>query len=195
MQETIRKNSHGVIIEPAPAYDEAARMPISTEEVIRDEHVKIPAQAGVRGYAQYNPVTGGFDEFDADGNMLPPRSTDEMVKVLESVLEEMKTPSIVVAGVPERLRSLGNIYDERSKVYGDNYKHFGKVMLGCFPRGITLQSEKDFTRFCIFVQKVSKLTRYAQSFAKGHPDSLDDTSVYSQMLAEVDDELRAAGKL
>lgn len=97
--------------------------------------------------------------------------------------------------VPQRLTDLGDIFAARSKVYGDNYKHFGKVMKGIFPRGIDLRSEEEFNRFCIFVQVVSKITRYGQSFAKGHQDSLDDTSVYAQMLAEVDDDVNVLSAL
>ena len=97
-----------------------------------------------------------------------------------------------IKAVPDRLKELGNIYSDRNKVYGDNYKHFGKAMKGIFPRGVTLNTEEEFNRFCIFVQVVSKATRYGQSFERGgHKDSLDDTAVYSQMLAEVDEETKA----
>lgn len=93
-----------------------------------------------------------------------------------------------ISTVPERLHSLGSIYEERSKVYGSNYFEFGKVMMGCFPNGVTLATEEEFCRFCIFVQMASKMTRYGQMFKKGgHPDSLDDNAVYSQMLSEVDE--------
>jgi len=76
------------------------------------------------------------------------------------------------------LRIGADIYEERNKLYGDNYKHFGKVMRGMFPTGATLITEEDWTRIGIFIQAVSKMTRYGQSFErKGHPDSLDDCSV------------------
>lgn len=91
-----------------------------------------------------------------------------------------------VATVPERLANLGAIYGERSKVYGDNYKHFGKVMKGIFPRGAKFETEEDWARLGVFVQAVAKMTRYGQSFTNGHPDSLDDASVYCQMLQELD---------
>lgn len=91
--------------------------------------------------------------------------------------------------VPDRLASLGAIYRDRNKVYGDNYKFFGRTMKGIFPRGLTLETEDDFNRFGVFVQIVAKATRYGQAFASGHKDSLDDTSVYAQMLAELDDEM------
>ena len=89
--------------------------------------------------------------------------------------------------VPQALKDLGKIYEERNAVYGDNYLHFGQVMMGMFPRGLTLETEDDFNRFALFVWAASKLTRYAQSFNRGgHADSCDDASVYMQMLNEVD---------
>ena len=90
--------------------------------------------------------------------------------------------------VPDLLHSHAELFLERNKVYGDNFIHFGKVMSGIFPRGLTLTSEEDFNRFCIFVQVISKATRYGQNMArnKGHKDSLDDTSVYAAMLSEFD---------
>lgn len=92
--------------------------------------------------------------------------------------------------VPKMLAQLGSIYEERGKVYGDNYKQFGVAMMGMFPRGLTLNSVEDFNRFGIFVQMISKMTRYGQAFQKGHADSLDDTAVYSMMLQELDAEMR-----
>lgn len=88
--------------------------------------------------------------------------------------------------VPDRLKELGTIYEERNALYGDNYKHTGKVLKGMFPNGINLMTEKDFNEFALFIQIVHKTTRIAQSISTNpHADSLDDLSVYSQMLAEV----------
>lgn len=93
--------------------------------------------------------------------------------------------------VPEMLAALGDLYRKRNKLYKNNYKHFGTVMFGMFPNGVTLRTAEEFNRFAIFVQLVAKLTRYGQSFADGgHVDSLDDTSVYAQMLQEYDREIR-----
>jgi hypothetical protein len=92
--------------------------------------------------------------------------------------------------VPERLKKLGQLFADRNALYGDNYKNFGKVMIALFPEGIELKTESEFNRFCIFVQIVSKASRYSSMFKHGgHPDSLDDTAVYSQMLAEVEAQL------
>ena len=93
--------------------------------------------------------------------------------------------------VPEMLASLGDLYKKRNKLFRNNYKHFGKVMLGMFPNGLTLKTEADFNRLGIFVQLASKMTRYGQQFADGgHTDSLDDIAVYAQMLQEFDREVR-----
>jgi hypothetical protein len=95
--------------------------------------------------------------------------------------------STPVKTVPEALSDLGNLYKERNLIYGDNYKHFGKIMDGLFPDGLNLKGVDDFNRFGVFLQIVSKISRYAPTFEfGGHPDSLDDTSVYSQMLRELD---------
>lgn len=89
--------------------------------------------------------------------------------------------------VPQALSDLGTLFEERNALYKDNYKHFGKTLVGLFPNGITLKSEEEFNRFAIFLQITHKQSRYAQSILNGgHPDSLDDISVYAQMLQEYD---------
>lgn len=99
-----------------------------------------------------------------------------------------KKPKATVGDkVVDRIHGHAALFDNRNQVYGDNFIHFGKVMKGMFPEGVQLMTEADFCRFCVFVQVISKGTRYAQNFARGgHTDSLDDTSVYAAMLAEVD---------
>ena len=93
--------------------------------------------------------------------------------------------------VPEMLRDAAKIYEDRNKLYGDNYLNIGHAFKGMFPKGIVLQSPDDFNRFALIVQSLGKLTRYAAQFYQGgHEDSLVDLSVYSQMLAEVDEGVR-----
>lgn len=94
--------------------------------------------------------------------------------------------------VAQMLTECAGTYDQRNALYGDNYKRFGIIMLGLFPKGLTLRSPDDWNRIGLFVQAMSKVTRYAQNFEKGgHDDSLLDSSVYQQMLREVDEEARA----
>jgi hypothetical protein len=93
--------------------------------------------------------------------------------------------------VPDRLQALGDLYRERNKLYGNNYKEFGAIMAGMFPEGLTLTTVEDFNRFTIFVQAFAKFTRYAKAIKTGgHADSLDDISVYCQMMREYDDSFK-----
>jgi hypothetical protein len=91
--------------------------------------------------------------------------------------------------VPELLRACATTYEERNKLYGDNYKKFGRVMEAMFPNGLTLRSIQDFNRYGIFVQCVSKIMRYGENLEKGgHQDSAHDLSVYAAMLEELTDD-------
>lgn len=91
--------------------------------------------------------------------------------------------------VPEILRECATTYEKRNKLYGDNYKKFGHVMQAIFPDGVSLVTEDQHIRFGVFVQCVSKLTRYAQMIEDGgHKDSAHDLSVYGAMLEEVTEE-------
>ena len=93
--------------------------------------------------------------------------------------------------VPDMLRDAAAIYEERNKLYGDNYKRFGRIMKELFPQGLKLDGHDDFNRYGVFVQVVSKITRYAENFTRGgHADSLDDMAVYAMMLQELDSMLR-----
>lgn len=93
----------------------------------------------------------------------------------------------MVKSVPEMLLDSAATFEERSKVYGENYKRFGAVMALLFPTGLCCKSIDDHNRLGVFVQVVSKVTRYAENFHKGgHEDSLIDISVYATMLRELD---------
>lgn len=93
--------------------------------------------------------------------------------------------------VPERLRDLAKINQERGALYGDNYKHTGKVLAGLFPRGLKCETEEEWNRLHFVMHFVNKLTRYCQNHEKngtGHTDSLDDLAVYAMLAAETDSE-------
>lgn len=82
---------------------------------------------------------------------------------------------------------MAQTYEERNKLYGDNYKNFGPAMASIFPRGLTVSTADDWNRLGVFVQIAAKITRYAEQFEKGgHADSLHDAAVYTAMLTEVD---------
>lgn len=87
------------------------------------------------------------------------------------------------------LRDAANTYDERNAIYGDNYKKFGSWVQPLMS-GVRIETEADFTRLGILVHMFSKISRYVENFnSVGHRDSLLDLSVYSAMLAEIDDEM------
>ena len=91
--------------------------------------------------------------------------------------------------VPEILTEAAKTYAKRNKVYGDNYKRFGNVMSAMFPNGLSVKDPSDWNRLGIFVQMMSKATRYAAQFENGgHKDSAHDGSVYNAMLEELTDE-------
>jgi len=104
-----------------------------------------------------------------------------------------RKPRPVNPKVPDRLTKLGDIYRERNATYGDTYKNFGFVMKSFFRESLTLTTVEDWNRIGIFFHLADKLARYSASFPRGvvgHVDSLDDLSVYSQMLQEYDQDVR-----
>ena len=107
------------------------------------------------------------------------------------ITEIIMTTSVAPITVPERLTDLGDLYAERGKVYGDDYKRHGDLMRVFFPNGVILKTLDDFNRYGIFKELVTKLNRYSKSWSTGgHEDSLNDISVYAQMLQELDNDVR-----
>lgn len=85
---------------------------------------------------------------------------------------------------PEILEDAAATYRERNALYGDNYLKFGRIMKEMFPD--TEITVDGFNRLGVFVQCLSKLTRYAENMENGgHYDSALDLSVYAAMLAEL----------
>ena len=77
-------------------------------------------------------------------------------------------------------------FKQRNEQYGDNYKNFGNVMIGIFPRGLHIETPDEWNRLWLFVQIISKATRYAANMERGgHEDSAHDLSVYAAMLQEM----------
>lgn len=92
--------------------------------------------------------------------------------------------------VPKELEAKAELYRERNKIYGDNYKKFGK-MVHAIMGDTVLASDDDYKRFGVLVMMFSKLSRYASNFSNGgHDDSLDDICVYAMMQKEIDREAR-----
>lgn len=87
--------------------------------------------------------------------------------------------------VPENLKQAAELFEERSKQYGEAYKKSGEVMKTLFPDGLTLETPEDFAIYHNLSMIVMKLTRYSRNFkAGGHLDSAKDLIVYAAMLEE-----------
>ena len=98
---------------------------------------------------------------------------------------------IGVKSVPDRLRAAADLFEERNRQYGSNYKNFGAVMAAMYPDGLTVKSADEWTRLILQVHRVTKETRYACNFGRGgHADSLEDMAVYAIMAAEIDEEVK-----
>lgn len=83
--------------------------------------------------------------------------------------------------VPDILRAAADTYEERNKVYKDNYKRIGAMLEALFPEGVHLRSADDFARWQLFTLKVEKISRLATS-GLTHKDSAHDDIVYSAMV-------------
>lgn len=85
------------------------------------------------------------------------------------------------------LKDAGKTFEDRHKVYGDNYKKVGAVMAALFPEGLMLRTEDDHNRFHIFMLQVVKMTRYVENWDNGgHEDSMLDLAVYAAMQNSID---------
>lgn len=80
------------------------------------------------------------------------------------------------------------IQKQRAQKYGPTYQRIGKMMKAMMPDGITIKTEDEFTRFCLFHMTVTKMLRYAGSMDKGgHFDSALDLANYGSFLASQTD--------
>ena len=91
--------------------------------------------------------------------------------------------------VPELLREGADLYAERNKAYGDNYKLNGEMMAILFPNGIPPMDAEGWNQFGVWFMIFTKAQRYAQGFQPGvtkrHNDTAKDTKVYGAMLEEL----------
>ena len=93
--------------------------------------------------------------------------------------------------VPEILRAAADTFEQRNKLYGDNYKEVGPVlqlMLSSWKDACGSMGEQEWNRLCVFLHCFNKLTRYAQALNNGEPghkDSAHDLIVYAAMLEEL----------
>lgn len=84
------------------------------------------------------------------------------------------------------LEDMAKTFRERNALYGNNYHHFGEMMVALFPRPLTISTEEEWNRLALLLQVQIKVSRYAQQFPTGgHQDSAHDAGVYSAMLEEL----------
>mgnify|MGYP000906802733 FL=1 len=79
------------------------------------------------------------------------------------------------------LDEMADTFRERQKVYKDNYRKVGPVMVALHPDGVSLSTVGDHEFFHLYSLLIVKLTRFATSDLT-HIDSLHDLCVYGSML-------------
>jgi len=93
----------------------------------------------------------------------------------------------------DHLREMADWFDRKQDQYGPLYKNIGEFMFNILGP-MELKTAEDFGRYYIWSQVLNKLLRYSRNFKTGgHEDSLNDLSIYSMMLRELDKEF-AEGK-
>lgn len=82
------------------------------------------------------------------------------------------------------LDGMADTFRERQKVYKDNYRKVGPVMIALHPDGVSLSTVGDHEFFHLYSLLIVKLTRFATSNLT-HVDSLHDLCVYGSMLEAI----------
>jgi hypothetical protein len=117
--------------------------------------------------------------------------TRETLSGTDATLLSLDEASKLTLSVPGILREAAGTFEERGKVYGQNYKEpFAMVMSGLSSAAGGFNTSdmtlSDLSRLGLLVQIAYKLTRYSNQFNNGgHLDSARDTSVYAAMLEEL----------
>lgn len=102
--------------------------------------------------------------------------------------QTQKTATNPTSTVAENLEAGAATFRERDAVYGPSYIRFGQVMDGLFPEGLHIQKGdiNSHIRLGVFVQLISKMTRYAETLQDGgHEDCAHDIMVYGAILESV----------
>ena len=87
----------------------------------------------------------------------------------------------------EVMKDMLATFQERGKVYKNNYLIIGKALEQMFPDGISLKTADDHNRWHLFLMVMIKATRLANT-ALSHKDSAHDMAVYAAMFAGLIDE-------
>lgn len=83
------------------------------------------------------------------------------------------------------MRSMAETFEERGKIYGDNWKRIGAV-LNALAGGdaVTVAGPDEWLRWSLYIMVVTKLTRLATTDLQ-HIDSAHDLAVYAAMWESV----------
>jgi len=83
------------------------------------------------------------------------------------------------------------LFDERNAIYKNGWERSGYLMKALFPDGIELKTDEDHARFSLVSMLAAKLSRYCTNFTKGgHEDSIQDLTVYANILFTFDKEIQ-----
>lgn len=117
------------------------------------------------------------------------KTKSDIKKALRAKLPPRQTlwNSTPKASVPELLRAGAATYEQRNKLYADNYKRIGKLLEIIYPNGLPANFDADdWNRFGVWFMIFAKSVRYAMNMkAGGHKDSAHDMMVYAAMLEEL----------
>jgi hypothetical protein len=170
-------------------------------------HVNMARDKGEKIPVSYRGVTLNRDGLPLEAGEIPQYSTIEfevrtgrvisiepeegpMARQVKTVKHE--TVSVrTIDGVADNISHLRELHEERAALYGNDFLRNGAALIGMFPDGLDLRTQSDFTRYALLNQIHTKLMRYASRFHEGgHADSLDDISVYAQMLKHADEVIK-----
>lgn len=146
------------------------------------------------GHADVADRTRGLEQIPPDAIELAVREARLRLQLARSIsdkgINEGFTQSDAdeadrMPALPMLRRSLAT-YAERRGTYGASEQRWADMMLGLFPKGLTITDRSDWVRFGIFAQIGSKLCRYTENFFQPHIDSMHDLQPYSAMLEAED---------
>jgi hypothetical protein len=92
----------------------------------------------------------------------------------------------VLAPALPLIQRMAETYQQRREAYGPSEQKFADLALALFPDGLHLTMRSEWVRFGLFVQLMSKMSRYAANFYQGHIDSVHDMGPYAAMLEAED---------
>ncbi len=98
--------------------------------------------------------------------------------------------------VSAELIRLATLHEVKEREYGDAiYKSFGSKLLTLLGE-IHIRTASDWGRVSLLILQIMKIDRYIVNFHKGgHSDSLSDLTIYAQLLAELDRDLKPKDKI